>query len=373
MSGLRSDYDAIMRQDSAASEIARANVKPALVKSVQAKRRRVVSFLFVCGALLSCTSPRASDEVPGALNLIASPLSLLSEQSPNGQEVPDLGALTWLGTLELRSPDPRFGGLSALLVSPDGADLTAVSDKGYRVQFGLQHDAGGRLTGTTGGLIAPLRGRDGLPMESRLDLDAEALARLPGGAVAVGFEHNHRLWRYAGAEAPLAGVPTALAFPPKPNALGQNSGFEAISELAGGGLLAIAEGNNNAGESPAFLWRDGRWHGMTYRRDGGFRPTGAALLPDGDILVVERFFTILEGVKIRLVRLPAASLRPGADLSGTVLATLIPPVALDNVEGVDARRGENGETLIYLISDDNYNPLQRTLLLQFSMENEIRK
>lgn len=364
MSRLRTNYDAIMGQDCVTSETARANVKP-----VRTRRRRIALCLFVCGTLLSFSAPQAADESSGALDLNAAPLELLSEQTPNGQEAPDLGALTWLATLELRSSDRRFGGLSALLISPDGTEITTVSDKGYRIRFDLQHDAEGRLTGVTEGQIAPLLGRDGMPMEDKLDRDAEALARLPGGALAIGFEHNHRIWRYATAEDPLTGIPGPLTFPPRHYSLGRNSGLEAISELADGGLLAIVEGRDDVSESPAYLWRGGRWHRMTYRRDGGFRATGAALLPDGDILMVERFFTILSGVKIRLVRLPANSLQPGASLSGEVLATLTPPVALDNMEGIDVRRGKNGETLIYLISDDNYSPLQRTLLLQFSLTN----
>jgi hypothetical protein len=34
---------------------------------------------------------------------------------------------------------------------------------------------------------------------------------------------------------------------------------------------------------------------------------------------------------------------------------------------IDARRGPGGETLIYVLSDDNANPLQRTYLLMFEL------
>jgi hypothetical protein len=38
------------------------------------------------------------------------------------------------------------------------------------------------------------------------------------------------------------------------------------------------------------------------------------------------------------------------------------------MEGVSARRGPNGETLVYVVSDDNFNaPLQRTLLMMFEL------
>jgi hypothetical protein len=41
---------------------------------------------------------------------------------------------------------------------------------------------------------------------------------------------------------------------------------------------------------------------------------------------------------------------------------------IDNMEGIAVRRGPKGETLLYLISDDNFSPLQRTLLLMFELK-----
>jgi hypothetical protein len=326
--------------------------------------------LLLAGALLlSCSGLEAADHDPHHLEISASPLSLVSGQIARDQEPPDLGALTWLGSLELRSPDPRFGGLSGLLLSADGLTVTAVSDQGHSVQFSLRHDAKGRLAGVEPARIAPLRALDGQPFADKFDRDAEALARLPDGSIAVAFEHNHRIWQYAGGNGDLTGVPTPLPFPATTPAFGRNSGVEAMSELSDGGILALVEGHAEDTQSPAYLWQGGRWHDLVYERDAGFRPTGATLLPDGDVLVVERFFTVLEGVKIRLVRLAAASLRPGTTLRGKVLATLLPPVVLDNMEGIAATRGTSGETWVYLISDDNFSPLQRTLLLHFALKD----
>ncbi|MCH8214638.1 MAG: esterase-like activity of phytase family protein, partial [Proteobacteria bacterium] len=73
------------------------------------------------------------------------------------------------------------------------------------------------------------------------------------------------------------------------------------------------------------------------------------------------------GVAVRLVRIDSATIRPGARLEGRVLAEIRPPLTVDNFEGVDARRGPGGKTLIYVVSDDNYNPLQSTLLLMFEL------
>jgi hypothetical protein len=40
---------------------------------------------------------------------------------------------------------------------------------------------------------------------------------------------------------------------------------------------------------------------------------------------------------------------------------------VDNFEGIAARRGPKGETLIYLISDNNFRSGQRTLLMMFAL------
>jgi hypothetical protein len=51
----------------------------------------------------------------------------------------------------------------------------------------------------------------------------------------------------------------------------------------------------------------------------------------------------------------------------TELAFLAAPYAVDNLEGLAATKGTRGETLLWLISDDNFNPLQRNILLQFEL------
>ena len=40
---------------------------------------------------------------------------------------------------------------------------------------------------------------------------------------------------------------------------------------------------------------------------------------------------------------------------------------VDNMEGIAAHRSPSGETILTLISDDNFSALERTLLMQFAM------
>ncbi|HSD92174.1 MAG TPA: hypothetical protein VLB11_04020, partial [Methyloceanibacter sp.] len=40
---------------------------------------------------------------------------------------------------------------------------------------------------------------------------------------------------------------------------------------------------------------------------------------------------------------------------------------IDNMEAIAAHRTSSGETVLTVMSDDNFNPLQRTLILQFAL------
>ena len=66
-----------------------------------------------------------------------------------------IGQLAWCGGLALSSPDAAFGGLSGLVLSPDGARLTAVADNGRWFRADLRYDENGCLAGLAGGDAGP--------------------------------------------------------------------------------------------------------------------------------------------------------------------------------------------------------------------------
>lgn len=291
---------------------------------------------------------------------------------PDDPQRETVGRLTWRGGIEISSPDPRFGGLSGLLVSPDGTGLLAVSDTARWLTARLRYGPDGRLAGLEAAEIAGLSDLDGTPLrqEKRWG-DAESLARLADGSILVSFEHTHRIWRYPAGAAPLAGRPTAW---PQPDGLDQaprNGGLEALVALADGRLLALTEEQDRRGASAdgaGYLWQEGAWSPVGYRRSWSTKPTGATRLPDGDLLLLERGFSLFTGPTVRLVRISASEVHPDARLSGEELARWGLPLTVDNFEGVAARRGPGGETLIYLLSDDNFAAVQRTLLLMFALD-----
>src|SRR4029453_8781230 len=99
--------------------------------------------------------------------------------------------------------------------------------------------------------------------------------------------------------------------------------------------------------------------------------TGAALLPGGDVLVVERRYPPLAA---RIRRITAEALERG-ELEGTEIARLAAPLNVDNFEGIEVLRGPRGETRVLLVTDDNdcikrggiRTGLQRTLVMLFDL------
>jgi hypothetical protein len=295
-----------------------------------------------------------------------------------------VGRLAYRGGLWLRSADPHFGGLSDLRVAPNRESFQAISDCGAVFEAGLAYDARGFLTGLVeprlDGLLAP----GGRPLRKD-EVDAEALARDGADGFVVAFEGRHRLWRYP-APAGLHGTPSAM---PAPSGLAlqceSNAGIEAMTRLPDGRLLLIAEGKSGRPRATTgWVGRDAEWSSFSYPlvydprvpREP-FHPTSATCLPGSDdVLVLERRYP---PVAARIRRVGRAAFERGTGLEGVEVARLDPPLTLDNYEGIDAVVGPHGETLLYVVSDDNNcaktpggsspHSLQRTLLLMFELSS----
>jgi hypothetical protein len=289
-----------------------------------------------------------------------------------------VGPLVYLGGLSLSSADPRFGGLSDLRVSPDGSQLFAVSDCGRGFVASLSYDASGRLAGVADARLVELTSPTGGPLGVG-ENDAESLVL--GDGLEVGFEGRARMQSYA-ADPPFGGSARPLPAPSGVGDCGRNGGLETAADTADGRRLLVCEARRGASSTvPAWVGRGEIWTHREYPLafEGGwagepFRPTGAALLPDGDMLVLERRFP---PIGARLVRLSQVSLGSVGPLAPREIARFESPLTLDNFEGVEARRDASGRTVVYLLSDDNgcaktpgskRSGLQRTLLLLFALE-----
>lgn len=298
----------------------------------------------------------------------AEPVKMEYARVPLSGFDPDLkrvGKLRYRGGLVLRSAHPDFGGFSSLLISPDGSRLLTVSDRARWLRARLRY-TNGRLTGLGNATMGAIRGHKGAIL-SRSRSDAESLARDSKGRTWISFERVHRVVGYAARDRKFQRG-RRLPRPPKAERAPRNAGMEALTEIGNGRLLVISEDNKlRPATLRAWIGDGRRWHSLTYGKTADYQPTGAATLPNGDVLVLERHYRPPFNLAIRIARIPKRLLRPGARLTTKTVALMDSRVAIDNFEGIAVRQNKAGKTLVYLISDDNFNPIQRTYLLMFEL------
>jgi hypothetical protein len=151
-----------------------------------------------------------------------------------------------------------------------------------------------------------------------------------------------------------------------------NRGIEAITVIRSGRLkgtlVAFSERlTDKNGNLTGWLIGGPMPGTITLKRLAGFFITDTAALPDGGIVILERRFSYSEGIQMRIRRVAASELKPGALIQGEVLLEATDSLNIDNMEAIGVHRRASGETIITLMSDDNFNPLQRTLIMQFTL------
>jgi hypothetical protein len=135
-----------------------------------------------------------------------------------------------------------------------------------------------------------------------------------------------------------------------------------------GTLIAISErGLDSEGNIIGFLIGGPQPGDFAVRRSNNFDISDAVVLRNGDLLILERKFSLLTGVGIRIRRIALKSLVRGATIDGPAIFEADLGEEIDNLEGIDAHLTPDGDTVLTLVSDDNFSMIQRTLLLQFTL------
>jgi hypothetical protein len=290
-----------------------------------------------------------------------------------------VGRLLYRGGIEISSSDRRFGGWSGLVVSADGTRMLTQSDKAHWLRADLVYGTRGNLAGIANAQLADMRNRRGRRMAKRQG-DAEGLVALtragPDGPVLVSFERIPRVWSYDLSHS-LDARPEPVSMPDGIKTLrGSNQGLEGLTILRPGAVLAVSEApHETRGEMDAWLVPyPTRAAGIVYgalkiKRHPPYEISDAAMGPDGKYLyLLERhYYGMVRGVAIAVRRIRATDVRGGATLGGQEIAEFSVRENIDNMEGLALRRSSDGKTYLYMISDDNYSPLQRTLLLMFEL------
>ena len=282
---------------------------------------------------------------------------------------------------------PRPAGVEirgALALAADGEDavhglsglvwcrgiLHAVSDQGELLDIAPELEDG-TLIGARLLARRPLSDESGDPLRGRAR-DAEGLALAhcgPKPEFWVSFEQHPRVARYDGAGRFLARLPVPKRLAHALAGIPANSGLEALTNHPAFGLVAGLE--YPAQGLPAQILDIGgdaaAWRYPPVASKGAL--VGFDTLPDGRLLALERRF--LSPWKPLIISLQVLELPPPArgDAQPTPRAAL-----LARFSSTDAWPVDNFEALaldadggLFLLSDDNANPRQKTLLVYLKL------
>jgi hypothetical protein len=337
-------------------------------------RRSAAAVLLAAVALLApaASAQRTGDaKAPTRIEIAAKPIAAFE---PRHADRHQFGPLRFRGGLSLSSSYPGFGGFSGLRLAPDGEHFIAISDKADWLRGRIVYRDGAPV-GIADAEMAPMIGPDGRTLAARRWYDTESLTR-DGGTLYVGIERSHHIVKFDYGKHDLAARGQPLRIPSAIRSLPRNKGIEALAVVSknlplGGTLIAISERGLDANGNIRGWLMGGKTPGeFTVARHDDFDVTDAAITPDGNLVILERFFTFTEGVKMRLRRVPLSAVKPGALIDGEILLTADMGFQIDNTEGLSVHRSHEGETVLTLISDDNFSLIQRTLLLQFTLGTE---
>ena len=282
--------------------------------------------------------------IPGA------PIAILPLDLPQAGE--EASAMRVSGLWEIDSEDPAIGGYSALLVL--GGQLRAFSDHGHRITF-----------------ARPNRSLENAPTHDnvwdrgplrRFAPDIEAATRDPAtGDYWLAFEERHALIRFD-----IASAYVASREPPEWREWPHNSGAEAIARFGDGRFVVLPETLLTGFLYPADPTSERiEPRAFAFTLPDDYHPTDMAQLPDGRLLVLLRklapgwpFFSGALGIA------DIATLDEADSLEVRLLTRLDSMLPRENWEalGVDPADAEGSGLAIWVMSDDNFSPIQRTLL-----------
>lgn len=304
-------------------------------------------------------------ETPAVINAV--PIPAFQVNNPSQLR---FGSLEFRGGLVLTSTHRSFGGISALHIHPDGERFIALSDRTAWIRGRILYE-GKRPASITEASIHPVLNPEGQPA-SRWDTESIAA---DGTRLYVGLEGMNSIFRFDYDWKSFPENAQPIPVPPELKTLPSNQGLEALVFVPkrfrlAQTLIGFSEhGLTKDGNLKAFLIGGPTPGTFAVKRTDGFDISDAALLPDGDILILERQFSLQRGVAMRIRRIRMSDIKPDALVDGPAIIDADIRSQLDNMEALNVHRTPEGETLLTLISDDNFSPIQRTILLQFVLMN----
>lgn len=330
--------------------------------------RLILLFVLLLGLPVSACATREFETTP---------ISLADRVSPG-----DIYAgIRLLGALRIARAEIdglRLCGLSGLAWDEDAGLLYALSDEGRLFQLRPEFDRQGFLSRMRPVAAYPLRDAAGVPLRAPFD-DSEGLAirngenGVPGDSeLLVSFEVKPRVVRYnptgqwRGEEtlpAPLRDIR---------NYRDSNQALESVTIDPHWGVLVGSETpmrDDLPGQVRIFT-RNGSFWNYPLSQAPGSALVDMVILPDGGLLTLERAFVTPLRPLIISLRRTEPLLVPGSGQTPLKVADVAvfdssQGWLLDNFEGLTRYRDQR----FFMVSDDNCNAWQTTLLVYFELKS----
>ena len=330
--------------------------------------RLAVLWLALLPALVAAPATSAP---PEPISVTARPITEFRIGRPDKE----FGPLEFVGGLEMTAPSREFGALSAFRFLKPGGDFIGVTDDGFWFFGAIEHDTEGHPSGIRDFRMTPMVDKAGKPIDKKSEVDAEGLA-VKDGVATVGFERNHRVAQFRIDPENMKPPFRQLDFLVPKHELRQNRGFETVTHAHPygqheGGLVVVSEKSlDKAGNIFAAIIEGPHKGVFTVKRDSDFDITDGAFLPNGDLLLLERSFSLPAGVKMRLRRIYGETIAKGQVADGPVLMEADMGYQIDNMEGLDVWTRGDGAMIVSVMSDDNHSILERNLYLEFILHDD---
>jgi hypothetical protein len=343
---------------------------------ISSRRRWLAAGALMAALALAVGSYAVADALryapaPARIEIASTPIEAFDNRDPSRVR---FGDLEFRGGLVLTAKNGAFGGISGLHVESDGGRFIAVTDRGSWLRGRIVY-RDGRPGGIADAEIAPILGADGKPRAAHGRFDAEALTER-GGMLYLGIERIDQVMRFDYRKRGLRARGEPVVVPSDFKSLANNRSLECLAaaprdSALSGTLIAVTEQSlDAAGNFRSFLLKGDRAQRFSVARSDDFDVSDCAVLPPADLLLLERRFSLARGPGMRIRRVPFAALEPGAPAEGRTLVEADLAYQIDNMEGIAVHRNARGETIVTLVSDDNFSMLQRNLLLQFALVGE---
>lgn len=324
---------------------------------------------------LSFRKPQTTLRQTEDLTITATPLPDGDTGSLFGKKSFIAPGLSFLQGFVLESSHPYFGGWSGMTISENPSRLSAVSDTAHWLEANLvQQD--GRLTRLDSARIGPLRDQQGVTLRDSGYGDIEAIS-MDDKQVYLAFEsYRSGIWSAPRQTSLEHSGFSRWPAPADMAALPIGRGLEALSLVDDATqspplLLAIAERHygNVTTHTPAWTLTQDRQVNSAFSLPvgDGYDLSDAAYHPQCGLFLLQRKLTGLGRFYVRLLKLaiPPSLSRPDATPPQRLFEASSAGMAIDNMEALAVVAHAAGECHIYLLSDSNFLPFQKTVLLIF--------